>query len=214
MCPKLLLLPAPIDEPSPPHTPRHEDPRGLGRGGRGTGGTYAHHRGAPPGFPTGNLERCCPSLNQEEPCLPAQNTRAHVSSDPGNNQSLEGVEGRYTGKKIHQKPQNTLGKSSILQFLPLNSEETTPMAPISSAVPQRAGYHPPGCWGRWHQGRKPRWNVQPADPNRTWSERILPVSSWRGRMRMEVSGSSAVIACWGHRSCLPGGQFTSQDRWH
>lgn len=88
--------------------------KGWGRGGQGTGRTYAHHRGAPPGFPTGNLERCCPSLSQEEPCPPAQNMRAHVSSDPGNNQSSEGGEDRYTGKKIHQKPQNTLGKRSTL----------------------------------------------------------------------------------------------------
>lgn len=74
------------------------------------GGTYAHHRGAPPGFPTGNLERCCPSLSQEEPCPPTRNMRAHVNSDPGNNPSLEGGEGRHTGKK----PQNTLGKRSTL----------------------------------------------------------------------------------------------------
>lgn len=53
--------------------------------------------------------------------------------------------------------------------------------PTSPAVPPRAGYRPPGCWGRWHRGRKPRWNGQPADPSRTWSERTLPASSWRGR---------------------------------
>lgn len=55
------------------------------------------------------------------------------------------------------------------------------MVPTSPAVPPKAGYRPPGCLGRWHPGRKPRWNGQPADPSRTWSERTLPASSWRGR---------------------------------
>ena len=99
--------------------------------------------------------------------------------------SLQGGGGQHTSKRIlfftrrHTVlpgKEECFGVSSTQELISKGRR-----VPTSPAVPPRAGYHPPGCWGQWHRGRKPRWNGQPVDPSRTWSERTLPASSWRGR---------------------------------
>lgn len=180
---------------------------GWGRGGRGLGGTYAHHRGVPLGFPTGNLERYCPSLSQEEPCPPAQNMRACMSSDPGNNESLGGREGRYTGKKIHQKPQNTSGKRiTLCSFFHSTAKKPPQWLPPALLYLRGQGiiHQDVGAGG-----------IRAKSPDGTCSQQIPIVLGLEEFSEFLPGGKKETMKASGSSvdSCLLGSQFDSWDRW-